>query len=1816
MKESSPSKSPQKSEISKTESPKKDIQSPESKEPGSPVTSPKKKEKVWLDDEYYPENHKEKTAKQLEIPKIFGKYSGCMGLESFKRYNIHYIDDHSIMTVAGNCYFIINLDTKEEKVFLGNDWGGVSSIAIHPNKKYYAVSEKGTFPNIYIYEFPSLKLYRILRKGTEKSYSNIEFSPTGTKLAAVGGEPDYLLSIWDWKQEKIILKFKAFSQDIFRVKFSPITDEVLFTSGTGHIRFWKMTSTFTGLKLQGDIGKFGTLELSDIAGFAELPSGKVASGTEYGTLIIWEGNLVKAHIQLEGKVPLHKGMIEVVLVQEKFLITAGGDGYIKWWDLDVIENGEADETFNFFMKPTNVKLIEHQDKTPAYIVSMIRGSNHWLIQDGKGKFFKLNAADLQYEEMMHFHSGKIGEVAIAPHFDVCVTAGFDGVVKLWDYTRQKEVYYTKYSGEALCVDWMPTNEVGKGRVIAVGFSTGIVRILLLDKNKFSILTAFKPHDSPVISIKYSPFGEKLVTLAKDGSIFFFDLTRDDLQKYDPLCLWEIKSNIHEIHWSFDSKILMVPSDDGCVMFLDSPDKLKIDNHASYIVVPEITKWKVRMMEFQMPKYQKKENEEEERRKRRFMHPKDLLKLKQKEEEEAEKEWDPAPVKAACFTSRDNYQFACFIEGPYQGFIYICEKESIRPLKAINYTYKELQITSLRMSLDFSIMVIGFINGSYFVKLMEDPSKSLEVNYHDFQTGRLRRVIMDRSNKFCLSTGEDGLLISIQIANNIIKEVLKPPESEEKIDPVFDFKPMGVELLKFEDGLQIYEKMDIDILDEKEYSLQVKKLREEEDNKLKIADQKKKKVTNEINQLRDDFNKIIDKYAKNPSFGSLKDDTKNVDNEYFQTLDKQVDDSIEDVKKQLAYDIEVQRVSMQKLKDKYYDILQNPIMIIKSFKSKSFVRTFRLPKMSEFLRQMIDEYTKISEEAKKQLEKQEQEAASEEASELITQEKEGGATKSQLTKTKIATKQAANEQGSGAKKSTTQLNKEQKKKEREMRRKQIEEHRRIKPHTPDSEKEGSGRARRSKSKKVIIDPKYQKKIEEADKMKGNYVLKASEEYIVPENEQKNAKIKRNEMILLQESLHNIKEQFNIRVIELRNKKSTITQRLIQLNKRVGEIKKELGLSEVLFEPQVLTLEEEPEKMWDISEKEIKKYVALKKQRELEEKTKKSIYGAKKVAEAKIIEDEEENSPKNEQKEESTITPFDRRGKKVQQSNLEDEIKNIRNIELKFEKSELMKEIHELIKSFDKEVEEEQNHRLILECDLKNAEAKFITYFDELMILNCLQDKDDELSSKLLRLKQDKNGITKELNEIAKKVQEKDNEISIHKMTIKELENSFDGLVSQDMPEYDQLHDFFMRKIKRRKKEKEEKKKEGENEEEEEEEEEENEESEDEDAIDEDEDAQLIMKLNQDDHKIEDIEKLREQRLDTEDKIKKIQKASHEFERQRKVLADKEADINKFLAVITSQINAFQKDKQKRLNRLEISFVLRLNQLQNLELNEEKRIIYEKESNSKQLNENEESPSDKMERSPESGSPFDNGQGMPEEEEPDFRGFYLPPDLEQSILFTNMQIKQLLDKKHELEEYCKKKEKNMKKMEMKKNQLKDETKKLETEKQSWMKKFDDARLLKFGETVDLDWIVTLDSSESFQAQQNKFNKLEKKLAQELKSAEERLEKTKRQLSEQVKKNTELLNEITKMGNQQKELVKTLEKSSKQIFDIDSEDQKAKLMQDREKIKQVLELQTERITVLKNEIELFKRKGGHIYTTISANRRVTGGIDPPEEESKAPT
>ena len=51
--------------------------------------------------------------------------------------------------------------------------------------------------------------------GTEQAYSFVDFNPAGDLLASVGCAPDYMLTVWSWKHENIMLRSKVITKTVF-----------------------------------------------------------------------------------------------------------------------------------------------------------------------------------------------------------------------------------------------------------------------------------------------------------------------------------------------------------------------------------------------------------------------------------------------------------------------------------------------------------------------------------------------------------------------------------------------------------------------------------------------------------------------------------------------------------------------------------------------------------------------------------------------------------------------------------------------------------------------------------------------------------------------------------------------------------------------------------------------------------------------------------------------------------------------------------------------------------------------------------------------------------------------------------------------------------------------------------------------------------------------------------------------------------------------------------------------------------------------------------------------------------------------------------------------------------------------------------------------------------------------------------------------------------------------------------------------------------------------------------------------------------------
>jgi hypothetical protein len=150
-----------------------------------------------------------------------------------------------------------------------------------------------------------------------------------------------------------------------------------------------------------------------------------------------------------------------------------------------------------------------------------------------------------------------------------------------------------------------------------------------------------------------------------------------------------------------------------------------------------------------------------------------------------------------------------------------------------------------------------------------------------------------------------------------------------------------------------------------------------------------------------------------------------------------------------------------------------------------------------------------------------------------------------------------------------------------------------------------------------------------------------------------------------------------------------------------------------------------------------------------------------------------------------------------------------------------------------------------------------------------------------------------------------------------------------------------------------------------------------------------------------------------------------------------------------------------------------------------------------------------------------------------------------------------------------------------------------------KFQDIQMLKFGQIVDLDLIEKSAPNKYVMELQEKVTQAESDNRQGLAKWERKIEKSKQELARVTRENTSFMEQIVNMGYSQLQLDSALNARIANVTVNDTEPMVELKEMERERMKDLLQLQAKEIATLQAEINLFRKKGGHIYTTVTANR-----------------
>ncbi|XP_055386246.1 cilia- and flagella-associated protein 44 [Condylostylus longicornis] len=885
------------------------------------------------------------------VPKDIIEFDYSFGYNCKKLFNLCLITDNVLVFSSGNYIHYYHIATKELKYRRSASGGGIGFILKNPNPKlnYLTICENGNNPLIIIYNYPSNDIIATLEGGADSSYTCAKYRPDGELLATQSGEPDYMITIWNWKESKIILRCQSYQNDVLNVLFSPYNSILLTTCGLGHIKFWKMAKTFTGLKLQGDPGRFGKTEITDIYTIYMLPDEKVISSCEWGNLLLWDAGLIKLEVCRKNRKPCHNGPITFLNMDNGELMTASLDGYVRVWFWETVELSnppdddrfvEIEPIYEFRIGDDN-RLCEIRDLIKIKIYDPQDCS--YYVQDGKGGIWIcwLDKNNIPETPRLIYscHGGEIMSADTSPISPHITTIGAEGRLHFYNYEK-KELQFTKqftYPGSDLV--WLPTVLDSSGCVIIVGFEDGIIRefVIEFDSNlttvkNIHLIDVIKPHNKAITKITTNLKKGILISGAKDYTIFVHAIIKDgeSYVKLLPIGFVKLTSVPTAFNWDDVDKKLLIGTNSGEIFETDLPNEpgdteityalfdIRIKK-ATFKSVKSKIRRDIRLREKEKKKAAKRQKKVDELMKSKELSPgmeTDLNIISGREDSEEEEEepplyYPPKPNSIFWLKYTPTETVWISVAGYDAGYIYEIDFDKDEPEKSTMVVDgDDTEIYCCELIDEYSVFATQ--NGLLRINSIK-PNNFLDLTdycllgVHDNKIARVSKICKSWDGKKIFTCGYDGNIFSFQWNGSVMHESLTSKT---------DYIPPNV--VK-------------DIEDINYPSLEEQKIKAEEDKKMKIRNDRKEKMLGVAAIYRFQFKDVIRRNKMIAPSQQYKDEELD--------LDERITNNLKSTRKKKVMDYFITPLEHMPFE------IQGIGNELKFLRSETVVKSFRIKKLS-------------------------------------------------------------------------------------------------------------------------------------------------------------------------------------------------------------------------------------------------------------------------------------------------------------------------------------------------------------------------------------------------------------------------------------------------------------------------------------------------------------------------------------------------------------------------------------------------------------------------------------------------------------------------------------------------------------------------------------------------------------------------------------------------------------------------------------------------------------------------------------------------------
>uniref|UniRef100_A0A3B3URW1 Cilia and flagella associated protein 57 n=1 Tax=Poecilia latipinna TaxID=48699 RepID=A0A3B3URW1_9TELE len=503
------------------------------------------------------------------------------GLRKGVKNNLCFVDEQTVVFPSGNSCVIHNTVKRWQRFIPGLEGSlGLRALALSPNQRYLAVSEKAEEASITVFDLHQehgMKK-KVLTAGDflVQEFLCMAFSPDSKYLIGQSGAPEWLLIFWSWEKNKVLATVKTTNSNnpISQVShFSPHNNMQVCVSGKGVFKLFRYSE---GNLKQNSIAK---VESINILCHTWVSEGRVIAGTDTGRLLVSESGDVRREIKMSSEPgqdstqlarnafgSLHRNLevrrikagnvtegvakccVTAILSYSKGFVCSSGPGTVSLFEqieLDVYRksreiqvNVPCQEIDTICMSPAEETLAVSTDRGQLYSIN-------------------LSSAEMKREQLhfdflsQPFHSDSITGLSICIRKPFMATSSLDCSVRIWNYEMKEVELYKEFQQEAFSVALHPT-----GLFVLVGFSDKL-RLMNLFINDIS---TFKEFELPGCrECAFSHGGHRFA--AVDGSVIhIYSFTSFE----NILNLNGHFGKVRNVEWSFDDSRLVSCGTDGAV----------------------------------------------------------------------------------------------------------------------------------------------------------------------------------------------------------------------------------------------------------------------------------------------------------------------------------------------------------------------------------------------------------------------------------------------------------------------------------------------------------------------------------------------------------------------------------------------------------------------------------------------------------------------------------------------------------------------------------------------------------------------------------------------------------------------------------------------------------------------------------------------------------------------------------------------------------------------------------------------------------------------------------------------------------------------------------------------------------------------------------------------------------------------------------------------------------------------------------------------------------------------------------------------------